>query len=336
MAALAMIATALLLNALWTPLSEVTDDLPPLPADVDVRRLVLPPTAGQPGLDLGDHAGRRVFLLVADARSAMSMSGFRLRNALMRWRYPPSVVGFEVASFDGVMGKMASMMEPMMTSMGGMSRFPMSVDTEGTLVDAFSLPAGHLGLVILGEQGEVLLRRSGAVDDEALAAIARLLRASEPPPPPPAPDVDWPSGIDGRPPIAVAFLGGTLREREVRGVSMFSMPTAMQDPTRRIVDQLDQRMAIPADVDIVVVGDLRGFADRDWHRVEHGPALRRAFEVPDGEPGLVVIDGDGRLAFRETGLIDMWKLGFAAEALGATPRPMWGAPSGVAPPDDDD
>lgn len=323
-----LIGSAVLLAALWLPIAEIPTTLPAVDPALDLAALIVTGTEGRPDLRLGSLRGRRVALLVVDERAALAMEGFRLRNALMRWMLPENLVVLEVIVCAQLPGLMSSMLERMAALLSETSRFPLYLDPAGAIPAAFRLPSGHLGLVVLDEQGQILLRQSGEAGPEQLARIAATLRAAEPPPVPRAPpfrlaDVE-PIPPDDRATV-IAFLGRTVREQELRGLLFLRMGEILADPSLRVIDQLASRWRLdPARVRVIIAGDLRGFAGEAWLRQTDSAALRAAFGIAADQAGLAVIDEHGGLQFLGTGSLPMWRLGLAAESIGIEPRPMLG------------
>lgn len=327
---LALLAFAALLHALGARVDPIPDQLPPVDPSVDVAALTLPGQRDLETLRLGDLRGRVVVLFLADQGAVMSLEGSGLRNALARWSLPDDVVGVEVAGMMDLPGFLRGQLEKMMGTIAAEWRFPMYLDYGGTFAEAFRIPKGHVGTVILGRSGEVLLRLAGDATVVERDQIQRLLGASEPPPAPRAPDLTdlAPSldpsldhALDEAPgELLLIFLDRPVRTAELMNSGMMAMASALPDPSLRLLHQFAHAFDLRGSTRLIVVGELVGSAPWAAGRVADRSALRTRLSIPEGEAAIVAIDRDGSLVGREHGKVALWKISLIAEAIGATPR----------------
>ena len=74
----------------------------------------------------------------------------------------------------------------------------------------------------------------------------------------------------------------------------------------------------------LLVGELEGLEAEGWERVDAAPSLREAFGLKADDAALIVVDKEGRVAFKQVGLVRFWQLGQAGELLGLEARDMEG------------
>ncbi len=310
---------------------EIPDELEAVEPERDPSDLSISHLGDGPPLALRALRGSTVFLLVEGQASFRSSEGKPLRRALNRWILPEDTRGFLVGDAAGF-GLLRAKIAPYLAAWEKEVRFPVYLDFEGATLDLFKLPKGHTGLVVLGPDGDILLRHSGPMDDADLARLRELLGAHEPPPGPPAPsfragDLDNES-CAGRP-CLVAFVGVPLARNQIPfvegGADLETMGEGAMDymrrPEIRLVSTLT-RLPLPAEVGAVLVGTVQGLDDElaGWTRVERAPEAAAAFGVEPGQSALFVIDGDGRLAVAETGAFPAYRMGRLEDVLGVEIR----------------
>ncbi len=301
---------------------EVTAELD---AEVDPLSVTFAAQGPLPALTLRDLKGKTAFFFVDDQSS--NKEGTILRRAVNRWELPDSVVGFYVGDAPTLPAMLLpTMEEKFLGFMRGESPWPIYVDTEGAMVDTFKLPRGHMGFVILGPDGEIVLRHSGDLDEAKLETIREALGAKEPPPPPPAPDFSV-AGFDkakcAERPCAFVFLSQKVARTDIPRIEGGYEAEDAKDafaqadkPEIRLATLLAGSWKLEDKAYGLIVGELEGLETDGWEKVAQAPELRAAFEIPENENALVVVDTEGRTAFRAVGLVRMWQMGQAGGALG--------------------
>jgi hypothetical protein len=317
----ALVGVVLGVGAWLLRVEDIPDELPPLAGSPD--DVVIPALDGASELRLSALRGKTAFFVVVGPHTGDSKEGQKLNRALNRWRFPEGTIGYIVGDAEGF-GLFRGKIEKLMRFFGAEMRYPVFVDFEGVFVRTFALPKGHHGFVVLGPQGELLERRSGGIDDAAeLERVRALLGGSEPEPGPLAPtfvagDVD-PAGCREAA-CALVFLGREVARSEVPGIAdgfdgdEDAAFEKMRDPAVRMVSTL-LRMQL-TDARGVVVGRTRDLELTTWRRLEDAPELRAAFELQEGDTAIVVIDTDGRVAFRKVGFVPLYEWGRVADLLG--------------------
>jgi hypothetical protein len=307
---------------------DVPEELPPMERSPD--DIVLKSMTDAPDLALAELRGKTVFLVVVGAQSGKNREGQPLNRALNRWRYPDSTVGFIVADAEGV-GFLAGMVEDYVAFFAKESRFPIYVDFEGITLETFKLAKGHHGFVVLGPDGSVLERRSGGMPIEELDALRERLGAEEPPAPPPAPAFAI-GGLDvsscSPRACAIIFLGAPVRRDQIPGIE--DGFDGERDEAFALLSKPEVRLAATAlKMDLqgapgVLVGDVSGLhelPERGFTHVAEAAEARAAFGLEPTDTAMVIVDAEGRLAFKRVGFIPMYEWGTAADLLGAEVMP---------------
>jgi predicted transcriptional regulator len=307
---------------------EVPDELPPMqrdPADLRLGSLT-----DQPELKLGERRGKTTFLVVIGPNSGDNKEGQALNRALNRWIFPDTTEGFIVADAEGA-GMFSGAVEDFVRFFEKESRFPIYVDFEGATMDTFQLAKGHHGFIVMGPEGDVLLRKSGGMERAELEQLRTTLGASEPPPPPPAPEFvvgDLSAARCTPRPCAIIFLGEDVARTEVPGVE--DGFDGEREEGFALIDKPHIRLAATAmKMDLqgapgVVVGRTSGLHElpkMGWEAVTEASQARAAFGLADGDSAFFVVDAQGRLAFSAIGLVPMYQWGAAADLLGAEVMP---------------
>lgn len=320
----AVIGVGLLLGVgAWTLLR--VEDIPEtLEAPEDPDTVVIPGIGDQPDLALAELRGKRAFFVMVGIASWSSEEGRKLNRALNRWVLPADTEGYIVFDAEGL-GVFAENEKSAkyMKVFGKEVRFPMYGDFEGRFRKAFKLAQGHHGLVVLGPDGEVNLRRSGGIDDpKELEVLREMLGAEEPPPGPPVPDFELGLLSDeacAARPCAVLFLGEPVARGDVPGIDdgfegeREQVWAQMEKPAVRLVssalklDPEDKALA-------AIVGSTPGLEPESWVRLEEAPIAREAFEVAPDETVLLVLR-HGRVAFRSDGVVPMYRMGEVSDLL---------------------
>ncbi|WP_106394973.1 hypothetical protein [Enhygromyxa salina] len=318
---------------MWPEVEDIPETLDEIKPEVSIAELELEAQGPEPGVRLGELAGQTVYIMIEGKESMTGGEGKLLRRALHRWELPEDVVGFSVGDAPAGAVVMRGKIErefvgPMRDEM----KLPIYVDFGGEFTTAFSLPKGHLGFVILGPESEVLLRHAGDVDAAKLAEIKALLRAEEPPPGPAAPDFELgelskQSCVER--PCVLVFLDAKVTRGEIPGLDeggfegdMKQAFEQIKQPSVRLARALEADWAAEdsAKFNGAIVGEGEGWGVEGWPFVAEAAAARETFGIGADEAGMVIIDGQGRVAFSETGRIPFWKLSLAADLLGIEPK----------------
>lgn len=300
---------------------DIPDELPPIQGDP--LAVAIPPLGAQPPLELGKLTGKTAFFVVVGPQTGDSDEGEKLNRALNRWSFPKETVGYIVGDAEGF-GMFQQKISETMQHFGAEMRYPLYVDFEGAFMRTFGLAKGHHGFVVLGPDGSVLERRSGGAEGEELARIQDLLGGAEPAPGAPAPefavaDLDRATCSDGTP-CALIFLARAVAAADVPGVKNGfdgddkEKIAKLRDPSIRFVSTASKAKLEGARG--VVIGQVHDIELPGWQQVEHAPEARAAFEVAADEAAIVVIDGEGRVAVDERGVVPIYKWGRVADVLG--------------------
>lgn len=295
-------------------------------AVADPQALVIPGSGGLPDLKIADLRGKTAYLVVEDRESMQARESKKMARALNRWVYPPDVTGVSIGDAEGF-ELLATKVEEILGGVRPELRVPLYIDYKGAFLKTFALPRGHVGLVVLGPDGKVLMRHSGPCDDAKIAELKALLRAEEPVPPP-APDFQVGpadnAACKGKA-CVVAFLSEPVKKADIPGIEggyegADNAANAAQGrkPSVRLASlarESDEKLD-PAKAIAVIVGDASGLELKKWTAVGSASEARAAFGIPEGEAGLVVIDADGKLAVRETGLVQLYKVGRVSDLIG--------------------
>ena len=311
----------------------IPDELPAINTEeADPAKIVIPGSGGLPDLKFADLRGKTVYFVVGDRESMQAGESKQFDRALNRWKYPDDVVGYGIADTEGFK-LLASKIEEFLGAMRPEFRLPLYIDYEGAVTRAFKLPKGHVGVIVLGPDGAVLLRHSGPPKDgdPVIERLREVLRAEEPVlPPAPAFKVGAldNAACKGKTCMFV-FLTRPVKKADLPGVEGgFKGDTEatwkqLADPSVRLaglVQDSDVKLAAKpeaaAKVEAVLVGALADVELKQWKTVAEAPEARAAFEVPADQAALVVIDPEGRLAVRELGVVRMFKFTRVSELLG--------------------
>ncbi|KIG18563.1 hypothetical protein DB30_00248 [Enhygromyxa salina] len=313
--------------SMWPEVDEIPTQLDELDPEVSIAELTLDAQGPEPALRLGDLQGKTVFIMIEGKESMTGGEGKLLRRALHRWTLPADVVGFSVGDAPaGAMIMKGKIESDFVGPMRDELKLPIYVDFGGKFTDAFSLPKGHLGFVVLDAKGEVALRHAGDADEATLAEIKQLLRAQEPAPGPQAPafvvgELNNQSCADRA--CVLVFLDAKVTRAEIPGFEDGGFEGEMQEvfeqikqPSIRLARILaaDWEPEQRAGIGGVIVGEAEGWEVEGWAFVPEAPDARAAFGI-DGA-GLVILDDQGRVAFSESGRVPFWKLSMAADVLG--------------------
>lgn len=273
-------------------------------------------------LRLADLRGQTSVLVFEGIQSMRSEQGKEVNRALNRWQLPPGTHGYIVGDGEGM-----QMFEDRAHQFVGFFaeelRFPLYVDWDGEMVDVFKLVKGHHGLVVLGPAGEVVLRHSGGMQGAALDELRTRLGATEPPPPPPAPAFTV-GGLDNAAcrvePCLFVFLGKPVARGDIPWIEDGFEGTRtdcferMRRPEIRLAASA---MRVPITKSHgVLVGSTDDLRLQGWQVVPDDQAAREAFGLAPDDSALVVVDTEGRLAFRETGFIPMYRWTLAIDTTG--------------------
>ncbi|MCH9680048.1 MAG: hypothetical protein K0V04_01340 [Deltaproteobacteria bacterium] len=255
-------------------------------------------------------------------QSMRSEQGKQVNRALNRWTLPETTKGYIVWDGEG----MRLFEEKASKFLGFFAeelRFPIFVDFDGELVDIFKLVKGHHGLIVLDPQGQVLMRHSGGLDDDHLEELRTLLGAAEPPEPEPAPPFTL-AGLDNASCNGKACLFIFVGKKVVRGDIPWiengfegTRTECFERMHRPEIRLAASAMRVPIKQSHgVVVGDVEGLELEGWKVAPDDLAARQAFGFEPEDSGLVVIDDKGRMVFRETGFIPMYRWTLAVDPTG--------------------
>jgi len=325
--------------AMWPEVDDIPEVLEAIDEEVSIADLVLVGQGPVDSVRLGDLEGQRVFIMIEGRESLRGGEGKALRRALHRWEMPADTVGFSIGDAPGGAAVMKGKIErefvgPMRDEM----KWPIYVDYGGKITTAFSLPRGHLGLVILDAQGEVVMRHAGDASEAEIREIQAALGASEPASGPEAPEFSIAGVYNGScraRACVLVFLDEKVGRAEIPGLDEGGFEGEMSEafeqirqPSVRLARVMladwepDQRGAIAG----VVVGEAEGWEVEGWPFVDPADPdagvaeAREAFGIGD-QAALVIVDSDNKVAFSATGRIPFWQLSVAADILGITPKP---------------
>lgn len=299
---------------------ELPDQLAAMERSPD--EVVLSSVGHGPDLRLAELRGQTSVIVFEGIQSMRTEQGKEVNRALNRWILPDGVRGYIAWDGEGM-----RVFEDKATAFVGFFaeelRFPIHVDWEGEMVDVFKLVKGHHGLVVLGPTGDVLLRKSGGLQGTELDDLRTLIGAQEPPEPPPAPQFEL-AGLDlercrGRSCLFV-FLGKPVARGDIPWIEdgfeggRTECFERMRRPEIRLASSV-LRVPIKRSHG-VLVGQTEGLDPKGWVTVPDDPDARQAFGIGPDESALVVIDAEGRLAFRETGFIPMYRWTLAIDPTG--------------------
>jgi hypothetical protein len=299
---------------------DIPAELPPMERSPD--EVVLTAAGSGSDLRLSDLRGQTSVIVFEGIQSMRSEQGKEVNRALNRWLLPEGTRGYIVWDGEGM-----RMFEDRAQQFGSFFseelRFPIYIDWDGAMVDVFKLVKGHHGLVVLGPDGQVALRHSGGLQGAALDDLRAQIAAQEPPPPPPAPTFAL-AGLTNdacrQRPCLFVFLGKPVARADIPWVDDGFEGTRtecferMRRPELRLAASA---MRVPITKSHgVLVGEAHDLRLRGWQVVPDDAAARQAFGLAPDDSALVVIDTEGRLAFRETGFIPMYRWTLAIDPTG--------------------
>ncbi len=305
----------------------IPDQLAAIDPAVDLARIRLD-GAGIADLSLGDQRGHLTYLVIDSKESMQAHEARSLDDALDRWVWPDGPVGFAIGDAEGL-GVLRFKIDDIVRQIRRETRLPLYVDYDGKMIHAFKLPKGHTGVVVLGPDLDVRYRHSGPMTDAELAALREVVGAREPPPPPPAPAFaigPMSSESCRGKACAIAILAARVDKQRVPYIKGGyhgddgQAAKLFEDPSTRLVGVLADVKPAPEFARAMLLGDtdvdLPGW-DRGGDDDRAAADARRVFDVPEGEAALVVVDAQGRVAFRGVGRIPLYKFGPVADLLHA-------------------
>lgn len=304
----------------------IPDELPPIDAAMsDPQKVVVPGSGGLPDLAIAGLKGKTAYLIVEDRESMAARESSTMSRAMARWVYPEGVVGYAIGDAEGfglLSGKIEEFVGPMRPEL----RLPLYIDFQGIVTKTFKLPKGHAGVVVLDPAGAVVYRHSGKMEPAELDKLRVTLGATMPAPVP-APaftvgELDN-AACKGRTCVLV-FLTETIARADIPGGEMGfggDMDASMKQfarPNIRLASLvLDSDTKLDeGKVSAVLMGQIDGLALKRWKAVPQSPDARAAFQLPEGEAAIVVVDPAGNLALRELGRVQMYKFGIISELIG--------------------
>jgi hypothetical protein len=306
----------------WTLLrvEEIPAELEPM-GDPDA--IAIPGVGEQPALEVAALRGKTAFFVWVGLQSWGSEEGRTLNRALNRWVLPESTAGFIVFDAQGL-GFLQEKSAQYMDAFGQETRFPIYGDFEGQFRDVFKLPQGHHALVVIGPDGEVLMRHSGGLQEATeIDAVRTMLGAVEPEPGPPVPPFELgpldPEACAAKP-CALLFLGEPVARTEIPDIDGGfegedeARWAQMKKPAIRMAARALKLPLRDAALG-AIVGHTEGLDYAGWTRVDQAPDVAQAFGVAPGTTAWIVLR-DGRIAFREEGLVQFYKLALFADAMG--------------------
>lgn len=304
----------------------IPDELPAIDTAVfDPATMVIPAQGDLPDFKLADHRGKTLYIVVEDRESIQARESTTLQRALNRWVFPPDVAGFQVGDVDGF-ALLASKIEEFVALMRVEMRIPLYMDYQGVFLKTFKLPRGHVGIVVVGPDGQVLQRRSGAATDEFLTELRTLLRASEPPlaPAPPFKVLDIDNAACKGKACLLVFLDQPVKRADIPGVKKgFDGDVTESGKQGRKPHVRLAALALTADEKLdpqktvaILVGQTEGLELKHWTAVPDAPDARSALGLGPNEAGLALIDKDGNLVMLERGAPQYYKFGRISDTIG--------------------
>jgi len=326
-AILAVLALLVLGGCVWAwrvmRVEEIPEQLEEMEESPDT--IVLESLSETPDLELGKQRGITSFYVIVGMRTPKE-EGVELNRALNRWQYPDDVKGYIVGDAEGA-GMFRNMARKYLDFFRKEAKFPIFIDFAGAMLRVFKLPKGHHGFVVLGPEGEVLVRKSGGMRGDELDELRTMLRAELPPPPPPAPQFSvgglTKDSCTDRPCVLV-FLGEAVEKSQIPGIEG-GFDGEMEDGME-LLNRPHVRLAASAiKMDLkgahgVLIGRL-GAEAKQWTVVEESAETRSAFGLQPDETAMIIIDEQGGLAMDARGVVPMWMWGEAADLLGAELMP---------------
>lgn len=304
---------------------EIPQELETVAEEVDHLAIKFRAQGPLPELTLRDLAGTTAYFVIQGKESMQASEGKHLSRALNRWVYPEKVQGYWIGDADG-MGLFAKKIEDSFVKhMRDESQWPIYLDFDGAMIETFKLPKGHTGFLVLGPDGEILLRHSGNADEAKIEEIRQALGAEEPPPAPPAPEFaagDFDLESCNEKGCILVFLDGKLSRSQVPGIEGGyegedeDRWELGRQPNIRNVGMVIGGWDLEANgVKAGIVGECEGLENEGAEILGPSPELREAFGVGADEACMVVVKG-GQLSFLERGKIEFWKFGQVGDVLG--------------------
>lgn len=300
---------------------EIPDELATMERSPD--ELVVPSLGDTPDLRVAHMRGERSFIVLEGIQSMRAEQGKEVNRALNRWVLPDTTKGYIVYDAQGMRvfeDKVRRFTEDFFAQE---VRYPLYADFDGETLDVFKLIKGHHGLVVLDENGEVLMRHSGGFKADELDELREMLGAQEPPEPPPAPQfaaADLTQDSCKQKPCLFLFLGKKVARTDIPWIEdgfEGNRTDSFERMHRPEIRLAASAMQVPIKKSHgVIFGDLQGLEPEGWRILPDEPSLREAFGIEAGQSALVVIDTQGRLAFKETEFIPMYRWTLAIDITG--------------------
>ncbi len=308
----------------WLRPEPIPEQLPP--PSVRAGGLELP---GDPPLRLADLRGTPSVFIVAGPFSAESTEGQRIDRALGRWVLPDSTQAFVIGDLVGL-GLLRGKVDELLARLAPEMRFRMVPDYEGAFADAFGLPHGHHGLVVLNPQGEPIFRKSGDLSVQDVETVRHLLGANEPAVGPPLrslPSALTKDACDAMP-CAFVLAARAVKRTEIPGIEggfegeREARFAQMRDPDIRLLRTLwNARTPDVAPTFVGMIGTVDaslqtepGYANWQTISPSDEATLRAALSI-SAETSALVIVHKGHVVMHETGVIPLYKWGRVADLL---------------------
>ena len=299
---------------------DIPEQLPPVELDPD--DIVIDGVAGAPPLALEQLRGKTVFFVLVGPWTGESEEGEDLNRALNRWEFPDTTQGYIIGDAEGF-GVFSDQIGELMQHFAAEVRVPLYVDFDGIFARTFALPKGHHGFVVLGPDGEIVMRKSGGVPLEQLDEVKQLLGAEEPPAGPEAPAFEIGNVRRDdciQEPCIILALGRSVALSEIPGVeggfegddeAAFEQ---MLDPALRNL-AMARRMEL-GDRRGVIIGQVPDAVELvGWERIDEHPQSLTELGIEPDQAGIVLVE-DGRIRLLATGLVPLYRWGVVADLLG--------------------
>ena len=316
--ALLLAAVAFVAYKVWPRVEAIPEELDAIDvAEANPMDVVIPAQSNLPELALKDLSGHTSFFIIDSRESMEAGEAKQLKRQLDFWDFPDTVKGFGIADVEGF-GLLSGKIQEVMDFIRPEARWPLYADFDGVMTRTFKMPKGHFGIVVMGPDGEVTMRHSGEADEGVVAKIKAALGATDPSPGEPAPtftvgeldnEACKPKGC------MLVFLGEKVALSDVPGVeeggfegSMMEAGEQMKKPAVRLVHRLIAYWHMKgSELPGALVGEVENVAVEGWTHAREAPDLRQTFAIPADESAMVVIDPEGRVAFKGTGSIPFYK-----------------------------
>lgn len=325
LAAVGVVVLGLIGVAAWT-LRDRTEEIPETLEEVEIDPMSLRiPDEELPELALAELKGSRVLLMLEDKDSWQTLEGRPRNRAINRWILPDDVRAFYITDLKGFelfKGRITKIMGSFRPEM----RYPSYLDFKGALYEGFKMPRGHSGTIILDAAGELAFRHSGPLDEAQVEEVKGLLEAREPPREE-APDFvagDLSNEFCRGKVCVLAFLSAPVKRSDIpggpggfrgdreEGFKKFSEPSVRLAGVMERTDGKVDRDAVEG----VIVGELEGFQLKHWSTTPSADEARAAFKLPEGEDALVIVNKEGEVVLRESGLLRFYQFGTIADHVG--------------------